>query len=139
MHGPRPTDSAILAGVRPLWPDIDWSVAEFLHGASHRVIRIGAASVVRRVVGASHEQRASSELQNLVTLGTLDLPFAIPAPLSARRTFRLGSAYLTSFVDGADRSVPGWEAVREPIENILFHLRTAVLPDNASLRPLRDW
>ena len=139
MDDPRPTDSAILAGVRPLWPQVDWSMAEFLHGAFHRVIRIGAANVVRVVLGTSHEQRAASELQNLVTFDAFELPFALPAPLSGNRTFRLGSAYLTSFVGGKARSEPDWETVRGPIATILLSLHSAVLSEGTTLRPIREW
>lgn len=78
MDDLRPAGNAILAGVRPLWPDLDWSAAEVLHGAFHQVIRIGAANVIRVVLGTSHEQRAASELQNLVSFGALELPSPFP-------------------------------------------------------------
>ena len=135
----NPTDSEIPRELQEVWPELDWSNADVVHGAFHRVIRFDTSAVLRVAIGTAHEARSRSELHNLETLGSLNLPCEIPTPHSEVHTCDRGSAYLTSFVPGELLDDPGWEVVREPIATTLVALHSATLPDGATLRPTREW
>lgn len=133
------SDSEIPPELREIWPELDWSGADVVHGAFHRVIRFGTSTVIRVAFGTAHEARARSELNNLEALGSLDLACETPAPLSDVRTFGIGSAYLTSYLRGEVVDDPEWDTVRKPVATILDALHSTALPDGATLRPLRAW
>lgn len=134
-----PADGEILRDLHSIWPRFDWSAAKVGHGAFHRVVRLGTTGVVRVVLGAANDVRAQAELRNLEAIGSLPLPFEVPALRSGVQALGRGSAYLTSFVRGEVADDRSWEAVSEPIAVALSALHASTPTDRFTLRPTRDW
>ena len=122
-----------------LWPGLDWSNCRIVHGAFHHVALLGGTAAVRVATGISHEQRSRREMENLETVGLLQLPIPTPSSLSAIHTENDWSANATSFIPGRHANSKPWVQVREPVTELLATLSSVSLPTGATLRQPHEW
>ena len=106
------------------WPEHDWSAARYRHGAFHDVLVL--PEVVARVT--TDADRVAREHRTALLLSGVDLPFAVPKPLSEPRSHDGRTGMLVSRLDGQFHPDITWEEAASEFAEALDALSAVVPP-----------